>query len=298
MRTTNRLQLFVCVRCYLFALLPLLFVACQTPPKATPAVTLDISGSATLGEHLMPQLVLSFLNSAQYEILNTSDTLFQARRNDTLFLVRISPIGTGNGLTQLKADKIDLAMVSETIDSSFLKQWNISRTEAIFIASGRISIIAHRHNAVSTLTKTQLKGIFSGVLKDWAAVSSGQYQGRINLHLRNPESGTTHTFETLFLEKKPQTAFGKRHITNKSLLEDIKRDFYGIGFIAENELTYGNDIKRINIVNNDGSPQYLERPLSVVYKKRATENALIRDFTDFCRNDLAQDIAVSMGFFK
>ena len=293
---------------FLIGLNAMLLHACTPPAPETEAasstarttVALNISGSATLGEHLMPQLVLSFLNSEQYEILNATDTLFQAQRNDTLFNIRINPIGTGEGLRQLKTHQADLAMVSETIDSAFLKQKNRSSAKVIFIAKGRVSIIAHRHNLVSVLTKAQLKAIFSGEITDWAVVAQGQYSGRINPHSRNTASGTTHIFESFLLGKPQKYMVGKQHVTNKSLLEDMKRDFYGIGFISENELPYDDDniVKQITVIDNNGSPQVIERPLSLVYTEIPTDNSLLQHFTRFCRSDLAQNIAVSMGFFK
>jgi ABC-type phosphate transport system substrate-binding protein len=260
----------------------LLFAACAKKK------TLTISGSTTLGEKLMPHLMTEFFRSQAIKletIEKINDTLTQVigSRNDVIFTLNIHSNSSGKGLLELEQGKTGIAMIS-----GIFKHHGY---DTLRLASDSIVLIAHRQNPlVNPLKIDQVKAIFSGNINRWDELQLS-YPYPIHLHIRNiSNSGTSNTFQSLVLNDSAYSPQAKQHNSNSDLLEDIKRDYYGIGYISSTELTNSEDFKRITIEG-----EAIIRPLFLCFKKDK-QTDLERAFLEFCQTEKVKRILADYNF--
>ena len=265
----------------IFSLILLFNLAACT--DSTPEQNLRISGSNTIGEHLMPQLVKAFFEQEEMHIQLLQTNFVKATRNDTLFTIALHAEGSNAGLADLKKDMTDLAMISE---SQLVSQWQGANLR---LATDTIVVIAHRYNPIEKLTATQLQAVFAGNLKKWEELTP-QYVGTINVHVRDTNSGTFSTFQNLVLNNGTYSPTAKHHASNAELFADIQRDYYGIGYISLSERLSTDDFKILPIEG-----QTLARPLFLLFDDSKT-NDLSRRFRQFCRSQTAREIIEGLRF--
>jgi len=138
---------------------------------------LRLRGSNTLGARLGPALAEGWLASQRYETAKISgggeETRLRATKQpgDTM-TVDLKAYGSSTGFRALENREADLAMSSRPA-----KQKEVSALAAVgdlrataneyVIALDGIAVVVHPDNPVKALTKAQLRGIFSGQVKDW-----------------------------------------------------------------------------------------------------------------------------------
>jgi ABC-type phosphate transport system substrate-binding protein len=252
---------------------------------------LYITGSNTIGEHLMPQLIRAFLEQEGIKIQLFQETEIQSSRayvikgisKDTFFTITIRANGSKEGLADLKNRKTDIAMISE---SQLMAQW---QGDTLRLASDSIVIVAHRHNPIDRLTVGQLQDIFVGKTQNWQELTP-QYSGTIHTHIRDTSSGTFSTFQHLILNDAAYNPTAKRHFSNADLFDDIRRDYYGIGYISASEKINNEYFKTFSIDN-----QHFERSL-YLFSDGKKDTDLARRFRRFCRSQTARKIIESLKF--
>jgi phosphate transport system substrate-binding protein len=74
--------------------------------------------------------------------------------------------GSGKGIAQLIAGKADLAGASRPLKAKEKREKILGHT----IGYDAIAVFVHKSNPVNNLTKQQLKGIFTGEIKNWKEV--------------------------------------------------------------------------------------------------------------------------------
>jgi hypothetical protein len=84
--------------------------------------------------------------------------------------------------------------------------------------------------------------------------------------------------------------FAKQYASNSDLLEDIKRDYYGIGYMSSSELTNTETFKLINVGNAS-----FTRPLFLLSQKNKPPD-LVKAFRDYCRSREARAIIEGQNF--
>lgn len=266
---------------YFWIFLALLcFTACSDTPQEK---TLKISGSNTIGEHLMPQLAKAFLESRGVTIQFFQQNTVKGVLNNTFYTISIQTNGSKNGITDLNKGKTDIAMISE---SQLLADW---KGDTLRLASDTIAIVTHRYNPILTLDTHQIKAIFSGKIKMWQELTP-QYFGTINVHIRDSLSGTYSAFQQLVLQDSPYSLTAKHHASNSDLFDDIRRDYYGIGYISSSELTNNDYFKLIPVKNTP-----FNRPLFLLSPKENSTD-LTQPFFEFCRSETARSIIESLNF--
>ena len=177
-------------------------------------VVLTIHGSTSLGDDLMPKLAEAFLR----EEMGAGRTGMRIARRDSkgrpylhvwgkvpgrpgLQTIEIYAAGSGTAFECLAADQdsqaCDIGMSSRPIsDQDVLTYPNLvnlkGRDTEHVLALDAIAIIVNPANPVSRLTVGQVRGIYSGEIKNWNEV--GGADAPIELFGRDRESGT---FEVL-----------------------------------------------------------------------------------------------------
>lgn len=269
--------------CAVIILLLHFFTACES---ALNKEKLHIKGSNTMGEHLLPELVRAFCECQGINIRSSDPKNISGSRNDTIYEIQIELSGSQKGLEAL-ADTIQnmIGMVSE---NQVLKAQKVG--DSMRLGRDSLVIVTHRYNPLNFLTLEQVQAIFSGRVQHWAQLTH-LYQGTIHVHTRDSMSGTHLFFQQHLLADAPLSKNAKAHHSNQDLLEDIRRDFGGIGYLSAAEWTPSEDFRAIPIKNTPA-----QRDLYLIYRNDKLSN-FSKEFLAFCRDSSqAKEIIKGLNF--
>jgi phosphate transport system substrate-binding protein len=210
-----------------------------------------MSGSNTVGGKLAPDLAEAWLldmGATNIETVQRKDSqgnniperVVSGEKNGKLIGVEIKAHGTNTGVDALRNGEADVWMASAPVTKeqaerlSALGDMRSKGSEHVVGLDG-IAIIVSGANHVDSLTKAQVKAIFTGQIRDWSDLR--QPAASINLYARDANSGTRVTFQDLVLgpgnrmaplaPKKPEG-----YDDGDRLSDDVVADPHGIGFVG------------------------------------------------------------------
>jgi len=168
------------------------------------------------------------------------------------------------------------------------------------IALDGLAIIVNRANRVETLTREQIRQIFTGKISDWSQV--GGWAGQISLYARKDGSGTLDTFKDIVLKGMTLSSKAVRIEDSRELSSAVAKDARAIGFIG---MSYVGEAKAINIhecnlvyppsIFNTKTEEYpLARRLFLYAPERRTKN--IDEFLNYTNSAAAQSVVAKNGF--
>lgn len=287
--------------------------------QASSLQTLSIYGSNTIGARLAPALAEGFLRSQGFSYIdvqsnpNTLEHIITAGPDPLQPRVRIDihSQGSSTGFSALHERSANIAAASRPIkehEVSLLKSlgnMHSKQAEHVLAIDG-LAIIVNSNSSLSTLNTSQLAGIFSGELNDWAML--GAPPGPINVYARDNNSGTWETFNELILSPsdKALTSSAKRFESSQKLSDSVSKDPLGIGFIS---LPYVRHAKAItvsagNTVALPPSKDLIateDYPLArrlYFYSSETQENLLAQNFLAFAHSDAGQKLVEDNGFIS
>ncbi len=216
----------------------------KTPinPKQTSELLFRVHGSNTIGSSLMPELVTDYLVRLGAKNINKIQGNNAEESTISAFLpnhsepvgIEIYAHGSSTGFKDLLSKKTDIAMASRAIKNKEVNKLRpdygdlrTERNEHVLALDG-LAIIIHPSNNISSLTKKEMRDIFTGKINNWSQV--GEHKAMINVYARDDKSGTYDTFKSLVLGKIPLTYSAKRYESNAELSDDVAKDPNGIGF--------------------------------------------------------------------
>lgn len=275
---------------------------------------LRLHGSNTVGASLAPKLIHAWLNANGYTVMSDGETNAEERlivaknKLGELLKVEIYAHGSSTSFRSLGAGIADVGMSSRPIKSkeitklASLGKMDSASTEYIIAIDG-LAVIVNKNNPLKQISKSKLKGIFSGQINDWSEL--GLKKRRINVYARDDKSGTYDTFKSLVLSKKlPLSKSARRYESNARLSDDVASDPDGIGFVG---LAYVRNSKALSISEGDAMALYpnvfnvatedyvLSRRL-FLYVPEHNRNELAESFAEFAKSDRGQSIASDVGF--
>jgi phosphate transport system substrate-binding protein len=277
-----------------------------------------ISGSATVGQVLMPALLESFALRNGYSTRRKAidDSHFEYELRDLsskklLGRFYFHVTNTDEGFADLLADEADIVMALREIRSSEvqlareaglgdLTRRNRSRVLAL---DAMVPIVA-ANNPVDMVSIVDLARILSGQLVNWREL--GGPDAPVTVHLRDTSSGLSQGLEDKILQPANMTiAQGiTRHKTNLDLARAVGRDPFGIGIASYSEIGTAKPLvisgscaftltaARRSIKTEDyplTAPMFLYLPARRLPK-------LARDFLSFTRSSPAQIVIRRAGF--
>ena len=221
--------------------------------------------------------------------------------------------GSGTGIAALINKQTDIANSSREIQPKEEETAKSAGVQPfrIVIATDAVSIIVHPSNRVSKLTLEQIGRIFKGEITNWKEV--GGKDAKISLYGRQSNSGTFVFLRDVVL-RGDYSPNMKAMNGNAQIVEGIKRDTEGIGYVAvgyvvneREEVMAG--IKIIDVAKDAKSTAYtpakmenvmslkypITRPLNHYTNGKPTGGAL--DFLRFEISDEGQQIVRKEGFF-
>ena len=269
----------------LFAL-GLLVAGCPADKPAREAASGDkvvIRGSNTFGEELAPRLI------AEYK-KNHATAVFDVESKATVY-----------GMAALVGGKCDIAGASRVAlkeELELAQMRGIELNECI-IGSYSVAVVINGGNQVTSLTKDQVREIFTGVVTNWSAV--GGPDAPINLYVRDPISGTHFGFKELAMGNTAYAHGAQLLPAYEGIVEALAKDANGIGY-SSLDLAKRPGVKGVSIGGAEASVAAVnkgEYPYSRairLYTRKGNESARTRDFIQFIQSAPGQKIVAEMGF--
>jgi phosphate transport system substrate-binding protein len=279
---------------------------------------LSVSGSATIGEVLMPALIEGFAlqrgYSAERARVDTTHFTYKLRsKSDGAllgeFAFRIT--NTDEGFADLLADEADIVMSlreyrlreNRRADDTGLGDLTGPNRSRVLGLDAMVPITAPG-NPVDAISPALLARVFAGRVTNWKQL--GGPDAPISVHLRDPKSGLSQGVQDRLMAPAGLVLDSGivRHSTNKALTRAVTDDPFAIGISSYSETgntdvlvltgTCGFSLRagRVTIKTEDyplTAPMFLYIPARRLPK-------LAREFLTFTRSPLAQIVIRRAGF--
>lgn len=223
--------------------------------------------------------------------------------------VSISGGGSGLGIASLLNGTADVANSSRSINKDevalFAKKG--FQIDSFIFAQDAIAFVVADDLPVDSISPAELAAILNGNYKNWSSVTKKNKS--INIYGRQSNSGTHD-----FIKKKLSidfTPYAKQMNGNAQILEAIKADHSGIGYVGAGYVSHGGSkgIKILTIYAEKNQPAvspldaamiaagkyYFQRPLYQYYKAGSYNK--IKPFIDFEKTDAGKKIIQSAGYY-
>ncbi len=241
-----------------------------------------IKGSDTLGAKLVPILAEEF----------------KARHPGVSF--EIAAEGSSTGIAAVIDGTADIGMSSrhaKPTEVSAASAKGVEMTPHVVAYDG-LAVIVNADSPIADLRKRQVEQIFTGAVKDWAAV--GGNPGTISVYTRNTSSGTYSDFKALAMRKKDYAPSSQKMAGNEQIASEVAGNPNGIGYVG---LAYSHaaGIKIATIEGhlpevasvNSGDYPYA-RP--TFYYTNGEPTGIVAEFIAFTLSEDGQKIAAQVGF--
>ena len=247
------------------------------------AETIVIKGSDTLGAKLLPQLAEGF--RAAYRDQSRSISF------------EIAAEGSSTGVAAVMESSADIGMLSRELDPQdrVMAQTKGIAPVTIEIARDGLVVILNEANPIDTLSSEEVRSIFTGEIKNWAALSL--FAGDISVYTRGTASGSYGAFQTIALKSRNYSEFSQKLAGNEQIAAEVAGNPNAIGYVG---IAY---TKRegIKILEIDGtmpeSPAYpYARPLYFLIDANRTLPDDVRKFITFTLSEEGQSIIQRAGF--
>ena len=216
--------------------------------------------------------------------------------------------GSGTGVAALVNKKCDIANSSRSIKASEVEQANAKGVDPkrVVVAIDGLSIIVNGSNPIDKLTVDQIGKIYRGEVKNWNEL--GGSDSPVSLYGRQSNSGTYDFMKEVVMKGEYSSSL-KSMNGNAQIVEAIKQDASGIGYVGVGYVKDATGIKVLNVAVNSSmgyfsplnemdvkSGRYpITRPLNQ-YVNGVPKGAT-RDFIIFELSKEGQAIIEKEGFF-
>ncbi len=216
--------------------------------------------------------------------------------------------GSGNGIKALLAGETDIAASSREMTDEEIEQFkqkhNGREPWRLMVARDGLGIYLHSNNPVTSLTREQLTGIFTGEITDWSEV--GGRDGEIAVVTRNPQSGTYGWVRKNIMGGKDFPANAVTVASTSMITSTVARNRRAIGYggvaysPGANIIKIAKDAKAqpmwpnsINVMTYDYP---LSRPL-LYYLNSLTMSEATEDFLRWVLSSRGQSVVERVGYY-
>lgn len=296
---------------------PAVATAAPAAPVSTSgksSTLLNLVGSNTIGKELAPLLAENFLHrqgaqSVRREQPSDTEILIHGKIAGKPQTIRIVAQGSSTAFQALGAQQADIGMSSREIKPeeaqrlSDLGDLTSVANEHVLAVDG-LAIIVPRANPLNSLSREQLKAIFSGQISDWRALKGRP--GKITIHAFDDKSGTFDSFKSLVLLDTRLTRDAQRYEDSRQLSDAVAADpnaigFVGMSFIGANKALAIGEAGARALVPNRFTVKTEDYPLSrrlYLYTGDNSKNAYGRKFIEFALSRDGQEYVRKAGFVE
>lgn len=190
-----------------------------------------------------------------------------AARSATGIEVKMLPVGSVKGLQMLFEGRVKVAALSDTLEEAVAAAKKAGTTNVpgnlkfTPIVNEQLVTIVHPSNPVKSLSRDQLRDIFSGKVKSWKEV--GGPDAPVALVVASPNSGTRGFFDRAILGTQKVAPTAKEVRTAAAEVAEVARNANAIGMVGEGTAAGGagkvkevggTDIKRVLGFVTQGDP--------------------------------------------
>lgn len=274
-----------------------------------------ISGSNTIGDKLMPEIVKAFFIKKGYTNVeiqagdNAEHKFVIAEKDGKKVAIDVHAEGSGEAFKELLQGTTAIGMSSRPINEtevgmlSNVGDMHSPSCEHVLAMDG-IAIIVPGSNSLKNMTKMQLSNIFSGNINNWSQIIEGK-AGAINLYVRDDKSGTYETFKTLVMNGSNISGQAKTFKNSQELSNSLANDPNGIGFVA---LPFVGNNKTLAVAADDGITPFYPNALTIatedyalsrrlyLYKGSNQKEPLVNELMEFALSDEGQKIVGQNGY--
>jgi phosphate transport system substrate-binding protein len=228
--------------------------------------------------------------------------------------VAVTGGGSGVGIAALVANQVPLADASREMKE---KEYTAAKENGVVpveiaVAIDALSIIVNETNPVKTLTNAQVGAIYRGDIKNWSEIGGPDLA--ISLYGRQPSSGTYVFVQEFLMGNKNYSPKMKQMNGNAQILEGVKADrggigYVGVGYVVDEKGAVSQGIRVLGIAkiakSSPVSPLAAENVKSGLYPiaralyqySNGKPKAAVRDFVAFELSPEGQKIVEEEGFY-
>lgn len=205
-----------------------------------------IHGSNVLGARLVPTLVDAWLEEAGYSDARRRASAgrleIHASREDGDVVVEIVSNGSAAAFSTLSRAEAEVGMAARAptakeLDDAWLAGRLRSPDQEFVVALQGLAILVHPDNAIASLSRSQLRDVFSGRIRDWSRL--GGRAGPIRIHGRAPGTGLYQLLDQLVLAGQPLAADARAHRSGAAVAAAVMADPLAIAFAPLSASTEG-----------------------------------------------------------
>jgi len=141
--------------------------------------------------------------------------------------ISIAGGGSGVGIKQVGEGLIDIGNSGREPTEVEIKKYGL---KVFKWAIDGVAVVVNPNNPVKSLTKSQIKDIFSGKIDNWKRI--GGMDKPINVYTRDEASGTREVFWEKALDREEITKKANVVVSNGAMKSAISQDSYGIGYVS------------------------------------------------------------------
>lgn len=146
--------------------------------------------------------------------------------------VTVQAGGSTAGIRATHDRRADIGMSSRPLDAE-----EREGIQQVVVAIDGLAIVVHPSNPVRSLTRAQLRDLFSGRVRNWRRV--GGADARVILVTREEGSGTRATFEEMVMRKAPIASFALVTAFSGGLRRMVADDPRAIGYMTISQVGPG-----------------------------------------------------------
>jgi len=216
--------------------------------------------------------------------------------------ITVSESGSGNGAKALLNGTCDIANLSRALKDSEKKAMEEKgvKPAAHVVAYDALPVIVHPSNKVKGLTIEQIRGIYTGAIKNWKDVGGSDLP--IVVISRDTNSGTFETFKELVLGKEAKICEGAEYAgSNGAVRQRVQMTngaigYAGLGFVDHTvkALEINGVAPSAETVLNKTYP--VSRELFMFTNGEPKADSLVAKFIAISRTEKGREIVEEIGF--
>ena len=216
--------------------------------------------------------------------------------------ISVSESGSGNGAKALLNGTCDIANLSRDLKDTEKKAMEEKGVKPVahVVAYDALPVIVHPSNKVKGLTIEQIRGIFTGTIKNWKEV--GGSDQTIVVISRDTNSGTFESFKDLVLGKEAKIVESAEYTgSNGGVRQRVQMtkgaiSYAGLGFVDKSvkALEVNGVVPSAETVLNKSYP--ISRSLFMFTNGEPAAGSLAAKFIGLSLTDKGREIIEEIGF--
>lgn len=214
--------------------------------------------------------------------------------------------GSGTGLTQVLDGTVNIGNSDVYAKDKLTAEQAKELVDHKVIAQG-FGIVVNKESGITNLTKTQIKDIFSGKVKNWKEVG-GKDMEILVIH-RPASSGTRATFVEKVLDGKKELendSIGATQDSNGAVLTAMKKNGGAISYVALSYMNNEEAKNTLNLVSIDGKEATVQNIKDGKYDfwswghmyTKGEANGLAKEFIDFVGSSDNKESIENLGLIQ